>query len=263
MSISICLHASDILIAEKQFQAMEEELKDKKFSLRIRGEVHPEAYASYSEMVNCAINDSAYETVVLVNDKVLIKPGELSRMLSLLSAGFGYVALYSVGFFALTKSLIKKVGWFDERFLGGGYEDDDFVLRMRLNDIAIFDSYESDYDYIATKTKQSVTAPLSLSEPHFQKKWQITDEYIVKKLPEESYQKYKSLNNFEDKRWLPWHASVLGYRSGVGPKKGIPSNMHPMQFQGPSRAFRFCKVPFGYDTVGTDKKVIEENENYQ
>ncbi len=34
--------------------------------------------------------------------------------------------------FLISKNTIKKVGWFDERFIGVGYEDGDYALRLAL-----------------------------------------------------------------------------------------------------------------------------------
>jgi hypothetical protein len=254
--VSLCFHSSDVEIAKKQLENISEDLQDIIYSVRIRGEVHPNAYSSYSELVNQAINDCVYQNVILINDKVMTKKGDILRMLDLLEAGFGYVGLYSVGFCALTKSLIKKVGWFDERFIGGGYEDDDFLLRLCLNDIAIFDSVECDYDYFNVKTKQSVSVPLSGSEPHFNAKWKFDSDKVTKLLKEEDYVKYKDLSATE-KKWLPWRASVLGYYYGVGPKRGIPDGSNVLNHHGHSRVSRFCKVPHAGSIVGHNRAIID------
>jgi hypothetical protein len=39
----------------------------------------------------------------------------------------------------VSKDIIRKVGWFDERFRGTGYEDTDFVIRLALKGIPIDD----------------------------------------------------------------------------------------------------------------------------
>lgn len=259
-SISLCFHASDINVAHHQLNQLMDDLLDFNYSIRIRGIVHPDSYPSFSELVNTAINESEHDIVVLINDKVMPKPGDLKRMITLLSAGFGYVGLYSVGFCALTKSLIKKIGWFDERYIGGGYEDDDFLLRLYLNDIAVFDSHECEYDYDTIKTKQSVSIPLSLSEPHFIKKWNFFDDKVVKTIKEENYSKYDVLDSINTSEWLPWNASVLGYYYGVGPKRGIPHGSNVMNYQGISRVFRFSKVPYAGSIVGHNRIIIDASK---
>jgi hypothetical protein len=39
----------------------------------------------------------------------------------------------------VSKDIIQKVGWFDERYRGTGYEDTDFVIRLALKGIAMED----------------------------------------------------------------------------------------------------------------------------
>lgn len=258
--LTICFHASDNDVLNKQLDVLQKDfyLFDK-VNLRKRAEIHPDAYESYSKMVNTAISDSKTDVIILVNDKVLPNQGELKKIVSLLDAGFGYVGMYSIGFCGLTKSLIKKIGWLDERFLGGGYEDDDFFLRLKLNNIAIYDSHESNYNYMSKPSKLSVTVPLSKSEPHFISKWKFNEDTIEKLLKEENYSDY-SLLEAKEKEWLDWDCSILGYYYGVGPKIGIPENIHVSNFQGMSRTFRFSVVPYSGQIFGKNKSIIDVKE---
>jgi hypothetical protein len=41
--------------------------------------------------------------------------------------------------FVISTNIVKKVGWFDERFLGIGYEDTDYALRLALTGIPLGD----------------------------------------------------------------------------------------------------------------------------
>ena len=55
----------------------------------------------------------------------LVRPhnGQLAtaaHMLELLENGYAAVTKYSVGFMAFSKELIRKIGWWDERYYGGG-----------------------------------------------------------------------------------------------------------------------------------------------
>ena len=256
--LTICLHASDAEVANNQTKIFEYDSKNfRNVNTRKRHEAHPEAYSSYSEMLNSAINDSKTNVVVLVNDKVLPSSGELTRMISLLDLGFGYVGLYSIGFCAVTKDLIQKIGWLDERFLGGGYEDDDFLLRLRLNNIAIYDSHESNYNYMSKPSKQSVSVPLSKSEPHFLEKWKLNQNRIEKALKEEDYSRKYRLDGLENREFLSWDCSILGYCYGVGPRAGIPVDKPIENFHGFSRVHRFNVVPYGSKFVGNNRQIID------
>ena len=105
-----------------------------------------EAYDSYSELVNEAVATSPTETVILVNDRVIPKPEEVTFMLQLLHRGYAVAGQWNVAFLTLTKEVFRKIGWFDQRFYGGGCEDDDFVLRLRLANLAYYESLSCEYD---------------------------------------------------------------------------------------------------------------------
>ena len=84
----------------------------------------------------------------------------------------------------LNKSIIKKIGWFDERFPGIGYEDHDYEIRMALagkqvehyNIVGIKNervlpkdwSYGDQHDVILTK----YSGP---NEKHYFSKWEFSD----------------------------------------------------------------------------------------
>ena len=42
--------------------------------------------------------------------------------------------------------ILNKLGGFDENFIPGGCEDDDFKLRLQLNDIAFFEDHSVQYE---------------------------------------------------------------------------------------------------------------------
>lgn len=88
-------------------------------------------FPSFSKLVNAAIVGSKYELVIFCSHRVRPIPADVYRMLNLLSYGYGLVGLYRFGFFGLKKELMRRVGFFDERFLSGEYEDNDFVIRLK------------------------------------------------------------------------------------------------------------------------------------
>lgn len=100
---------------------------------------------SFSWLVNRCILSSATEVVIIMNDKVRAVPRDIEKIVRLLNSGYGLVSLYLFGFFGLTKQLIREIGWFDERFKGGGYEDVDFQNRLIEANIATYKSTEVPY----------------------------------------------------------------------------------------------------------------------
>ena len=59
-----------------------------------------------------------------------------------LSEGYAVVALCTMHFFAFSKHLTTIIGWFDEGFKKGQYEDSDYWNRMYVNDLGFYVSDE-------------------------------------------------------------------------------------------------------------------------
>lgn len=235
--ITICLHCGcDKGIVDTQMKALKPLEDIYKVYWNNRIDRHPDAYDSYSELINHSIATSPTEVVILINDRTHPKSHEVEKIVRLLEAGFAAATMYSVGFMGLTKELIRKIGWWDERFYGAGYEDDDFVLRLRLHDLAYYESEEAEY---STDWQTSLRAKggdkCSKSEPWFRTKWKISNDEIRQAVADESYEKYSDSlgeENFSIRgRWMKWHQSVIGYR--------FLYRMHTNK-GGESRSYWFC-----------------------
>jgi hypothetical protein len=90
--------------------------------------------------------------------------------------------LYRFGFFGFKKELMRKIGMMDERFVGGGHEDDDFYIRLVESKLPMYVSEEANY------TVYSSTWDYSMSKKHFIDKW---GDYkllgcVKRAIPEES-----------------------------------------------------------------------------
>jgi GT2 family glycosyltransferase len=103
---------------------------------------------SFSKLINGAIMKAEQEIVIIANDKVRPKPEHIRKMIFLFNKGFGFVGLFRFGFFGFSKDLIRTIGFFDERFIGGGFEDVDFGRRLLEADIAIYESPEVPYEHM-------------------------------------------------------------------------------------------------------------------
>tara|TARA_A100001515_G_scaffold144733_1_gene149755 strand:- start:554 stop:1351 length:798 start_codon:yes stop_codon:yes gene_type:complete len=217
--ITICLHNGfDRNIVDKQMSLLEPLKNEFNIHWNNRIDRHPETYETYSEMINEAVCTSPTETVILISDKSIPTVKEVLFMLQMLDRGFAAVSLCSVRFMGVTKELFRKVGWWDQRFIGGGYEDDDFILRLRLANLAYFESLSSEYDVSIQSPLQVDGHGCALSEPHFRKKWIETASEIRKVIPEESYPKWDSMigNSRPDisSRWLDWSHTIAGIDYG-------------------------------------------------
>jgi hypothetical protein len=214
--ITICLHCGsswDVVNNQKRALKPLEEKYKVHWNLRI--ERNPGSYDSYSELVNDAIASSPTEIMVFLNDRVMPKVQDVEHMLWLLDNGYAAASKWSVAYIAYTKELIREIGWWDERYIGGGFEDDDFVLKLKLHNLAYYESEEGEYD-------QSWKSPLrpdggdkcAKSEPWFRQKWRYSTDEVRRVLPDENYEKYAGSlgerNPDIKDGWKDWNHSQIG-----------------------------------------------------
>ena len=188
--------------------------KPDKFS-NIKESISPEpilyfdgaGYTSFSALVNDCVAQAPYETVIIMSDKVLPTVENVKKLLLLLEQGYAFVGLYRLGFFGFKKELLRKIGMFDERFVGGGYEDDDFYIRLKEADLAVYITHEVAY------TKSASSWDYSQSAIHFNNKWGDirTTQIIQRNMAEDNYN--YNLGKSIPVNFLSWD------RSAIGPKK--------------------------------------------
>ena len=221
--ITICCNCGyDKGVVYKQMDLLEP-LNDKfKVYWNNRIDRYPAAYPSFSQMINHSVATSPTEIVIWMNDRITPQPEDVEHIVELLHNGFAAASKYSAAFMGTTKELYRHMGWWDERFYGGGYEDDDFVLRLRLANLAYYESQEAEYleaRILNMKDKLTPLAPkdgaaCSKSLPHFNSKWQQSRESIVKVLAEEKYAHYDEQAGQERadirETWKTWQQSELG-----------------------------------------------------
>ena len=161
-------------------------------------------YPSFSKLINDCIVQSPTDKIIICNDKSRPTLANFDKMVNLLEEGYGFVGLYAFGFFGFDKSLINTVGFFDERFINGGYEDCDFLRRLNFHNIATYLNYE--ISYIESGSSWTGIG----AKRFFDKKYiDATKDYLtcVKKLPEENYN--YNLNFENTKQFKPWKDSQL------------------------------------------------------
>jgi hypothetical protein len=146
------------------FSAIEESMKPEKVQY-----FDGTGYTSFSKLVNTCVEQSSTEIVIIMSDKVLPTDADIKKLLSLIDQGYGLVGLYRFGFFGFKKQLMRQIGMMDERFVGGGYEDDDMYIRLKEANISMYISEEVAY------TKSVSSWNYSLSKPHFINKWIDTE----------------------------------------------------------------------------------------
>jgi hypothetical protein len=110
-------------------------------------------YDGFAQLVNHAIVVCPSEIVIIASDRARPRREDVEKTISLINEGYGFVGLYCFGFFGFKKELIRQVGWLDERYVGGGCEDSDFLRRVLESDIAYYESRETPFHTMPSSWK--------------------------------------------------------------------------------------------------------------
>jgi GT2 family glycosyltransferase len=76
---------------------------------------------------------------------VLPTAENVKKTVDLLEKGYAFVALYRFAFFGFKKELMRRIGMMDENYIGGGYEDDDFYIRLIERNLSMYVTHEVNY----------------------------------------------------------------------------------------------------------------------
>lgn len=152
---------------------------------------NPQGFISFSQMINESICNTKSEYMIFVNPKVLLNIEDIQFIVKELISGKCFASIIGLGLFGATKSLFKEIGMMDERFLGGEYEDNDFALRLKIFNKAVYAKLDfSKYLFESAPSKYDPIRGCSLSI--FCDKWNPTNDskYVIseknlmnKKLP--------------------------------------------------------------------------------
>ena len=221
---TICLHCGcSADVVNKQIDALIPLTKEYDIHWNNRITRHPEIYNSYSELINHSMATCDTEWMILINDRSHPKPEEIKKMLNLLESGFACVMFWNVAYMGMSKELIRKIGWWDQKFIHGGWEDVDWIFRLRLANLALYESCESIYD-------QSWKSPLNFPwggyrDVYWKEKYEYREDAIYKLIKEEDYPHWQDTLGLErpdiSSTWKTWDHSILGLEYG---NKGIPAS---------------------------------------
>lgn len=212
--VTVCLHCgSRPDIVERQTQELKGLGDYYNITWNNRIDRYPYAYPSYSELINDAIATSKDEFIIFVNDRCFPTVDEGRKMLNHLQEGYAASFLWNVAYMAFSKELVRKIGWWDQRFVNGGWEDRDWMIRIAESNLKMYESQESNYSY-DWKSPLQVDDYCALSTPHFNNKWHIDVSKIIRRIKEERYTQLE--NSLREARpdisetWDTWDKSILG-----------------------------------------------------
>lgn len=167
-AISVCFVGGDLSLTKSQELNLDS-LKDT-YSVEFlhRGHKFSGSYPSFSQIINEFVVESENEFMVFINPKVSPEPYQVEDLINKLCLGYCWVSRINFGFWATTKELFRNIGLMDERFIGSEWEDNDFLLRLKLFRKAIFWEYKTDeYEQISSP----YFGNRGLSKNFFRMKW--------------------------------------------------------------------------------------------
>lgn len=162
---------------------------------------------SFSALVNTCVEKCLTETVIMMSHRVRPTAQHIQKLLQLLDQGHAFVGLYRFGFFGFRKQLFRAIGGLDERYTGGGYEDDDFYLRLREANLAFYLTHEVPYTSGPSTWSESGR---ELCRQHFVSKWgdKVVAQNLAQRYMPELPVKYQ-WGHAVPCRWMTTDRSVI------------------------------------------------------
>jgi len=112
------------------------EIKDENIHIILGDKVR-----SFSELINNCIKLCKTPIFIFCGHKVRPTKSDIKRICDMINDGYGYVGLHKFGCFGIHMDIIKYIGYFDENFIGGGFEDDDFRIRLMQHNIGFYEDW--------------------------------------------------------------------------------------------------------------------------
>jgi UDP-N-acetylglucosamine 4,6-dehydratase len=164
-------------------------------------------YPSFSKLVNDAIVLCPNEIVIFCSHRVRPTPQDIQTLLERIDEGYGVATLYRFGCFGFRKEVARRVGFFDERYRIGGWEDNDFILRLQEKDIAYYEDESIPYVKGDSLWVHPPDKPL-VSREHFFTKWEFNTAMgtVTRTVPEiHVYDVGPSDTSIHFKKWSESH----------------------------------------------------------
>lgn len=158
---------------------------------------------SFASLVNSCVEQCPTEIIVMMSDKVMPTAYDVKKTIDLINQGYGFVGLYLFSFFGFHKDLFRTVGPLDEKFVSGGYEDHDYYLRLRENNVSCYVSHEVEY------LKRKSSYDYSINKPYFIEKWIpnyshriLFENHMERRIPE--VKNFRNFGEYKGTKFLPW-----------------------------------------------------------
>lgn len=155
---------------------------------------------SYSKILNTMLVECPTELFFLISDKIRPTEQQVYDVIDLIIEGHGMVWLWPFSFGAFYKEVIRRIGFWDERFVDGNYEDCDMWRRLRESNISLVEIWRT------TRLTLPSTWPAAQSANFMNQKWG-GDWNFTRLLPDETYD--YDLGESHDSAFKTWNESIM------------------------------------------------------
>lgn len=162
---------------------------------------------------NQCIKSCPTEYVIVASWRQRPTPDHFKTIDEKLNEGYGFVCFDSLHFYSLSKHLTTIIGFFDEGFTMGQYEDTDWFNRLKTNDIGICAGDIAEQRYIGSTYIPSMwLAGGEINKEYFDSKW-IQDNStgtLIQKREEVNFEDRKLfVNTYPERTYKKWEESIL------------------------------------------------------
>ena len=162
-------------------------------------------YESFAKMFNKCIFDSSTEFNIIVGDKAMATPKTIEHILRKVKEGYALVAACGFACVGFDKDLFRRIGTLDERFIGGTYEDSDFLTRLKENNIGFYYSWECEY------IKMPSSWNTSENKQRYIEKWGTEHIALSKRLLPDICSNYDYGEALYNKKYLDFSKTVCSF----------------------------------------------------
>lgn len=174
--VAICFMSADKDIAKEQSGRIDKNKLGFEVEEYFRYERNSFLCQTFSQMINETIDDTESEFMIFINPKTIICTKDIEFIIDKLCSGYCFASLFGLAFFGMTKELVRKIGMLDERFLGGEYEDNDYLIRMKLFGKMVYWGQDwNKYGYYKSKCDPNRGSSMTM----FWRKWRFKNNVLI------------------------------------------------------------------------------------
>lgn len=208
--VAVCFMSGDKSIAENQSTLLDKTKLGFEIEEYFRYERNSFLCQTFSQMINETIDDTESEFMIFINPKTIICTEDIEFIVDKLCSGYCFASLFGFAFFGMTKELVRKIGMLDESFLAGEYEDNDYLIRMRLFGKMIYWGQDwSKYGYYKSKCDPNRGSSLTM----FWRKWRWKENKLISS---NASKKTKSISRRHSKEREDISSSWKGFEESHG-----------------------------------------------